>query len=211
MPGNHDAYALGALGRGVSSWAPWLGDSTDASGLGAPDFPVRWRRGTIDFIGVSTAVATPPLMASGRIGSGQMARLRKLLNDAAEAGQIRVILMHHPPDAGAEPWRKSLRDAGALRALLRETGAELILHGHSHIRRRSSVAGPDGEIPVLGAGSASAAGRRKEPGHYHRLTLDIDDMQAVLQIEHRIYDAGTGVYKDGGGETLPLPCGGQGA
>lgn len=205
IPGNHDAYVRGALKQGLSSWIPWLGDQVDTGCYGAADFPVLWRRGPVDIIGVSTAVATPPLMASGRIGAGQLKRLRRRLNDAAEAGQTRVMLLHHPPDAGAEPWRKALRDAGALRALLRETGAELVLHGHSHTRRRTCLSGPDGEIPVLGAGSASAAGCRREPGHYHRLTLDTDDARAMLHIAHRVYDPDSGAYSDGGCETLSLP------
>ncbi len=202
VPGNHDAYVPGALRRGLPQWRQWLGDG---GADGGEDFPRLWHRDRVDVIGVSTAVATPPLMASGRVGRRQMDRLQSILRRSASKGRIRVVLLHHPPDPGAEPWRKALRDAGRLRRVLLETGAELVLHGHSHHRRRSWLAGPAGDIPVLGAGSASALGRRKGAGHYHRLLVDTTPAMPRLHIEHRLYDPDTQAFADGGAEDIELP------
>jgi 3',5'-cyclic AMP phosphodiesterase CpdA len=77
---------------------------------------------------------------------------------------FRVVLVHHPPDPGATGARRALSDGPALCALLRRTGADLVLHGHLHRTRIAAIEGPDGPIPVVGAPSASRAGRR---AHYH--------------------------------------------
>jgi 3',5'-cyclic AMP phosphodiesterase CpdA len=53
--------------------------------------------------------------------------------------------------------RKRLTDGDAFRAVIAAHGAELILHGHSHLSTRASLPGPSGETPVFGVSSASAA------------------------------------------------------
>ena len=69
---------------------------------------------------------------------------------------FRVVLIHHPPVAGANYFRW-LTDAEACRAVLREHGAELVLHGHHHEASLHWLPGPDVRIPVIGVPSASGA------------------------------------------------------
>ena len=46
---------------------------------GRPGFPWLRRRRGVALIGLSSAVATPPFMATGRLGDGQMRALAPLL------------------------------------------------------------------------------------------------------------------------------------
>jgi 3',5'-cyclic AMP phosphodiesterase CpdA len=48
-------------------------------------------------------------------------------------------------------------DAEAFAVIAKQQGAELVLHGHSHLCSRAEMDGPLGRIPVLGISSASAA------------------------------------------------------
>ncbi len=68
-----------------------------------------------------------------------------------------MVLIHHPPVSAAKP-HKRLLDADALQRVLAEHGAELLLHGHDHMRMLNWLPGPDGtRVPAVGVPSASAA------------------------------------------------------
>ena len=60
VPGNHDAYVSKAV-RYAPLWAPYMSGDDGAAG-----FPFVRRRGPLALIGLSTAVPTPPFMATGR-------------------------------------------------------------------------------------------------------------------------------------------------
>lgn len=177
VPGNHDAYA-GALG--AERWAPWrryMGEPAPAAGGAdaAPDDPdtrgfpwVRRLGARAALIGLSSARPTAPLLATGRIGAAQRARLAALLEALAGEGRARIVLMHHPPVPAGQSRRRQLDDAEALRAVLARAGAELVLHGHTHRSHAAELAGPHGPIPVLGVPSSSAIGHRAERrARYH--------------------------------------------
>ncbi len=152
VPGNHDAYVRSALPLVARTFAPWTTD--DATG--EPGFPFVRRRGNVALIGVSSAVPTAPLLASGRIGGAQRDRLAAALDALGAEGVARVVMIHHPPHrTGATPAR-GLTDAREAEALLRRHGADLVIHGHNH---RLSVARVNGAgAPIVGAASASASG-----------------------------------------------------
>jgi 3',5'-cyclic AMP phosphodiesterase CpdA len=80
------------------------------------------------------------------------------LDEGAAAQACRVLLIHHPPLKRAVSPRKRLTDADAFRAIVAAHGAELILHGHTHLNSRENLPGPSGATPVFGVSSASAAG-----------------------------------------------------
>ncbi|WP_281300738.1 MULTISPECIES: metallophosphoesterase [unclassified Iodidimonas] len=184
IPGNHDAYVAGALEEGLPKWAEWVtGDD------GRMGFPYLRRRGKLSIIGTSSAVATLPAMASGRLGEKQLMALEALLNAEHQAGQFTLIMIHHPPQPGAESPRKALSDAKAFRAMIAHSGAGLILHGHTHRALKASIKGPDGPVPILGCGSSSSIGSHKGPGHYYRLTIDPSAKSDGIRVEHRHYDA----------------------
>src|SRR5271154_6016336 len=89
VPGNHDVYVRSAVASPAAYWGDYMrGDD------GRDGFPFLRRRGNIALIGLSTAVPTAPLMATGRLGKRQLARLLELLDQTR--GMFRVVLIHHP-------------------------------------------------------------------------------------------------------------------
>ncbi|MEZ5814253.1 MAG: metallophosphoesterase [Alphaproteobacteria bacterium] len=178
IPGNHDAYIPEGLRSVDAHWKPWMGDG----------FPYVHRRGLVAFIGVSSAIATGPFMAYGRVGDAQLVRLQAVLTDLKAEGLQRVIMIHHPPQEGVSGWRKGLHDRAAFRAVIARAGAEGILHGHLHHPVYAEFDGPDGRsVPVYGAGSASVFHESpRKAAHYHVFECG----ENALQVSHRYYDAG---------------------
>lgn len=148
VPGNHDALVPVAQAEGFGRWRDVM-----PAGDG---WPYVSRRGGIAFIGLCSAVATAPLLASGRLGAAQLSRLGERLREEGAAGRTRIVMLHHPVTDGAVSARKALADRAALREVLRGAGAELVLHGHARRARLESVPGPRGAIPVLCVPSSSA-------------------------------------------------------
>jgi 3',5'-cyclic AMP phosphodiesterase CpdA len=168
VPGNHDAYVRSASDGCVRSWADYMrGDTEVPSADAAPSFPFVRRRGPIALIGVSTAVPTPPFAATGLLGPEQIARLSQLLEHLGTENLFRILLIHHPP-AGERPSLRRLTDAHDLVQVLKDRGAELVLHGHDHIASLNWLPGPRGRIAVIGVPSASAsADGREVPAAYN--------------------------------------------
>ncbi len=171
VPGNHDAYVRPALAAQAAHWHEFMrGDDAATQSL---QFPFVRRRGPLAIVGLSSAVATAPFMATGRLGGEQIVRLDELL--AQLAGQFRVVLIHHPPGRSPSGRFKRLTDAAALRTVLARRGAELVLHGHDHVHALDWLAGPRGPIPALGVPSASAAmvdGHHVEPAACNLYRID---------------------------------------
>ena len=171
VPGNHDAYVRAALADHTTHWGEFMrGDDNATPALA---FPFVRRRGPLALIGLTSAVATGPFMATGRLGPEQIARLETLLPRLA--GHFRVVLIHHPPGRSRSGRFKRLTDAPALRAALARRGAELVLHGHDHVHALDWLPGPRGPIAALGVPSASAApleGHHVEPAAYNLYRVD---------------------------------------
>jgi 3',5'-cyclic AMP phosphodiesterase CpdA len=166
VPGNHDAYVRAAAGFSGRDWGDYM------CGDGGETFPFVRRRGTLALIGLSTALPTLPLAATGRLGDGQLARLGEVLAALGREGLFRVVLLHHPPTAGVNYFRR-LTDAPALREVLRKHGAELVLHGHLHESSLVWLAGPRESIPCLGAPSASGSPDwHDDPAGYNLFEID---------------------------------------
>jgi 3',5'-cyclic AMP phosphodiesterase CpdA len=165
VPGNHDAYVRATQHHFPKTFANYL-DGDDASDHGGP-FPFLRRRGPLALIGVSSAVPTPPLMATGWLGRNQLDALDRLLSRLSAEQLFRVLLIHHP--LRSDSRAKRLTDSGELRALLKQHGAELILHGHDHIHSTMWIDGPDGTIPAIGVPSASALAHGRYPAAAYNL------------------------------------------
>ena len=137
----------------------------EPAGSGSADraesvFPSLRVRGPVAFIGLSTAIPSPPFMAIGRIGTSQLDRLATLLEQTGRDKLFRVVLLHHPPVPGEEKWRKRLTDAGRLCRVIQRCGAELVLHGHRHRAVQSRIEIPGTHVPVFGIPSASSVGHK---------------------------------------------------
>src|ERR1700759_2520414 len=118
VPGNHDAYVGATSHRFAEAWKDYL------AGDNAPDhgaiFPSLRRRGPLALIGVSTAVPTPPLMATGWLGKQQLDALEKQLELIASEPRFRILLIHPPLRSDAPA--KRLTDSAELLARLRRYG-----------------------------------------------------------------------------------------
>jgi 3',5'-cyclic AMP phosphodiesterase CpdA len=158
IPGNHDAYVRATKHRAAEAWGDYLRGDVDG-GNGA--FPFVRRRGPVALIGVSSAVPSPPLMATGKLGQAQMQALDRILAKLASEQAFRVLLVHHPLHSASRV--KRLTDSRQLRALIKQHGVELVLHGHDHIHSTMWLEGPRGEIPAIGVPSASAVAHGRYP------------------------------------------------
>jgi len=160
IPGNHDAYVRLHPERGTGHWLPYMqaNDAGEALIRTPPTgFPFIRRFGDVGLVALSSAIPTMPFMAAGRLGSAQRALLGVALEELGRQGLFRVVLIHHPPLLGQSSWPRGLRDAKAFSAILKEKGAELVLHGHNHeqtVRELDTVSGP---VFVVGVPSASEA------------------------------------------------------
>jgi 3',5'-cyclic AMP phosphodiesterase CpdA len=176
VPGNHDAYVRSAARDPELHWGDYMRGDEDAEGRQL--FPFVRRRGKLALIGLSSAVPTPPFMATGRLGAEQLTRLAEVLDRCAGERLFRVVLIHHP--AVSKPGRhfKRLVDGPKFRAVLARHGAELVIHGHDHERALIHLDGPKRRIPVVGVPSASEA----PPGEHDPAGYNL----------YRIEDGGSG-------------------
>jgi len=166
IPGNHDAYVRSTRHRFAEDFANYLrGDD------GAVTFPFLRRRGPLALISLSSAVPTPPLMATGTLGHDQLEALEQLLGKLSTEQAFRVLLVHHPLRSASRV--KRLTDASQLLALLKQYGVELVLHGHDHVHSTIWVDGPNRAIPAVGVPSASA----RAHGHYPDAAYNLFSIQ----------------------------------
>jgi len=195
IPGNHDTYVGATQHRFAESWRDYLAGDDARDGNIA--FPLLRRRGPLALISVSSAVPTPPLMATGRLGPAQRDALGRVLARLAAEQVFRVLLIHHPLRSDSRV--KRLTDSSELLALLKLHGAELVLHGHDHTHSTLWIDGPKGSIPVIGVPSASAIAHGRYPAAAYNLfainrdgaawrcaqtVRSIDERRRVLQVRH---------------------------
>jgi 3',5'-cyclic AMP phosphodiesterase CpdA len=143
VPGNHDAYVRATRHQ----FAETFGDFMRGDADGAADtvrIPLLRRRGPLALIGVSTAVPTAPLLATGRLGPAQLDALDRILTTLSGEQVFRVLLIHHP--LRSQSRYKRLTDSGQLLKLLKRHGVELILHGHDHVHSTMWFDVPQGRI-----------------------------------------------------------------
>jgi 3',5'-cyclic AMP phosphodiesterase CpdA len=122
----------------------------------------------------------------------QLERLAEMLDRLGREQTFRVVLIHHPPTAGA-PYFRRMRDAAAMRLVLQRHGAELVLHGHHHQMSLAWLPGPRSRIPVAGVPSASGApGHHDDPAGY--CLYEIDGVPGAWRCTQAVHgwDAGQG-------------------
>lgn len=202
IPGNHDAYVALPWADGAGRWTSymtnlgWQPEGAAPSGTQS-GFPFVRRFGRVALIGLSTALPMPSFIAAGSLGETQIEALRRVLAELGGENVFRIVLIHHPPFPGGAYKRKSLLDAAAFQGAVRAAGAELVLHGHTHVAGLGHI----GATPVIGVPSASAvkAGHKdaaaynlyriEENGAAWKVTVEIRGLTAD---ETRI--AATGSY-----------------
>lgn len=185
VPGNHDAYVPGALKKASEAWGPYMrGDDDHLAGR----YPYIRRRGDVALVGVSSARASGPFLATGHVSTGQAKLLCQALTMLGHEGLFRVVMIHHPPVRGAADWHKRLVAGSRVRAAIHEGGAELVLHGHTHVDSLHWLRGADGVVPVVGVPAASnAPGGSKPGGRYNLFDIERADRGWSCQWRERGY------------------------
>jgi 3',5'-cyclic AMP phosphodiesterase CpdA len=153
-PGNHDIYVGGSFEAMRAALGAWMRGDDGPEGA----YPLLLRREEIGIVVLNSGSPSLPFYATGKLGAAQIAAARGLLERLAREGRFRLVLVHHAPHVGGSRIFRDLRDAPAFEAMLRETGADLVVHGHNHRTSLATRPGPSENIPIVGVGSASAAG-----------------------------------------------------
>lgn len=201
VPGNHDAYVPGAHDKSVAAWYPFIKSDDDPAMWPKDDhiFPTIRRRGPIAIIGCSTSNATPPFSASGFFSPRQARETVNLLKQAGEEGLFRVVMIHHPPIHGAAASHKRMIGIRRFAAAISTGGAELVLHGHTHLNTLYWLTNQHGRVPVVGIASASQGpGGHKPPAAYNMFSLTGEPGSWNLQWErYGLNRDNDGVHLDG--------------
>ena len=195
IPGNHDAYVAEGVGLFEELFAAYASTDpgwawSEADAIGGDDdlrWPIVRVRGELAIVGTSTSRQTPWFTAYGRLGEGQLARVRRALLDPRLADKIRVVAIHHPP-AGkrAESRIRGLRDHADFAEVIAQTGPHLIVHGHEHRDMTEALPGPHGPVPVRGIASGTYCHNKPERTARYR----IYDLEAgrVVADHVRVWD-----------------------
>jgi 3',5'-cyclic AMP phosphodiesterase CpdA len=186
VPGNHDAYVPGAFDKVCRAWGGWMTSDSATPPQDREAFPYLRIRENVALIGVTSARATAPFMATGFFREGQRRRLARLLDETGKRGLFRVIMIHHPPVRAAVPQHKRLFGIGRFQRTVLSDGAELVLHGHSHVPSLYTIAGKDGPVPVVGVAAAGqAVGGSKPAAQYNLLDISGEKGNWALRLTRR--------------------------
>jgi 3',5'-cyclic AMP phosphodiesterase CpdA len=200
VPGNHDAYVPGAHDKSVAAWYPFIRSDDSPAEWPEDDhvFPTYRRRGPLAIIGCSTSNATPPFSASGFYSPRQARETVNLLKKAGEEGLFRVVLIHHPPIHGAAAAHKRMIGIRRFAAAISTGGAELILHGHTHLNTVYWLKTHAAPVPVVGIASASQGpGGHKPPAAYNLFNLSREQGAWNLTCErHGLTESGDRIKLD---------------
>lgn len=200
IPGNHDAYVKVKWREAWAHWSEYMsGDEPATSSKEDDVFPFLRRRGEVALVGMSTAIATPPTFATGRLGKRQLRALGGMLErlgGEGDDGACRVVLLHHPPVATMTDYRRRLVDGDEFAAALRRQRVDLVLCGHQHVFQLGALASGDGSsVPVVGAPSASLhGGDRHHEGGYLLYDLARTGDGWEVELELRRFDLTTSCF-----------------
>ena len=180
VPGNHEALTSGWKERS-SLWG-------DYASLGKEQAPILRKEGVIGLIAVSTAVATPPFMASGKVGAENIKAMGDLIAQAHSENLCPVVLMHHPP-THITSRRKGLVDYKAVCQELGKRRPALVLHGHTHHAELSWINTSHDAIPVLGIPSFSLSRHDGQySGAWRMIEVHKEKSDWIISVTERTLD-----------------------
>ena len=89
-----------------------------------------------------------------------------------ELGLFRVVLIHHPPFRFESDASRRLYGIRLFQKTIREAGAELVLHGHSHLNSYMQIGKGENAVPVVGVPAAGQApGGQKPAARWNLFTI----------------------------------------
>lgn len=196
VPGNHDVYIHRVERRQVfeTAFATWQ----QGLRVGTAAYPFARAVGDVWLIGLNSARANFwPWDATGKVGTGQLERLRRL---TARLGPgLRVVVSHYPvvmANRRPEPRFHRLTDWKRARDVAAECGVSLWLHGHKH-GWYVVPAGPDLPFASVCVGSSTQTRR----WGYHEYTISGQTLTGL----RRVYDPTAGTFVDADIFELQLP------
>ncbi|MDI6835636.1 metallophosphoesterase family protein [Ciceribacter thiooxidans] len=198
VPGNHDAYVPGAHDESVQAWYDYIRGDDDPLiwRKGHKLFPYIRRRGPVALIGCSTSLATPPFAATGYFGKRQARETAELLKAAGEEGLFRVVMIHHPPIRGATSSHKRMIGIRRFAAAISVGGAELVLHGHTHLNTLNWLESRGRKIPVVGIAAASQGpGSHKPAAAYNLFSISGEPNAWRVQWDRHCIAGASGLLK----------------
>jgi 3',5'-cyclic AMP phosphodiesterase CpdA len=201
VPGNHDLYTGGAerAQRFATCFAGYMTSDLPLYSVSVPAgrFPFVRLRGPVVVIGLSSALARAPMVASGCVGRSQLHALARILEDKEVRGRTPVIMVHHPvhnPPSCVKSALEGLSDAGELREILNRLTRGLVVHGHLHRRVRRSVRTIAGSIPAVGATSASL--QHPDEARVAGFNVyEIDDAGSVTHVDAHVFEPEHGTFR----------------
>ncbi|NRA88418.1 MAG: metallophosphoesterase [Rhizobiales bacterium] len=185
VPGNHDAYTEDSIASILHHWSDYMTccdqgaeilktlniELTNAVPFGP--FPYIRIFGRVALIGISSAYASPPFMATGEMGEAQRSRLKTILAYLKKEGFFRVAMIHHPPLPRLTPSVRALKDCAELKDILTDIGAELVIYGHNHKNKITNIDNKFGPTLCIGVSSASAVATSHKPAaSYNQILID---------------------------------------
>jgi 3',5'-cyclic AMP phosphodiesterase CpdA len=157
----------------------------------------------VAIVGLSSAIATAPHLATGRVGEAQRRKAAALLGEPDIRERFLVLALHHPPDPRFQKKRgrfRALADTAEILELCAEHKVRMILHGHEHGGTRYEVVDPKRgwQCEVFDAGSATALSADKhQRARYNVYTFD-PERPRLIEARVRVYDAETDKFADEG-------------
>ena len=110
-----------------------------------------------------------------------------MLRETGDAGLFRVVMIHHPPIRGATANYKRMIGIRRFGAALHLGGAELVLHGHTHLNTTNWLHGAGNvPVPVVGIASGSQGPGGKKPAAAYNL-FHIDGSKGDWSIRRERY------------------------
>jgi len=189
VPGNHDAYTVGAARSGRAE--RWFGDLQGERAAGADrghaSYPfARDLLGGVRIYGLSSAVPSLPFCAFGHIGRRQVDKWRALAAGEPASTVVRIVLVHHNlhREPGLGKRLAVLRDAPAFAAAARERRVDLVLHGHSHQPFQGHLAGAP-PIAVVGCGSSTWHRDGKEYARFNLIAIEDGRITSIRAFRYR--------------------------
>ncbi|MBN1947410.1 MAG: metallophosphoesterase [Bradymonadales bacterium] len=163
IPGNHDVYTPSvAKDHRFETYFSHLMASDLPLHLDHSPYPYTKLFGPVAIIGISSAVATPPLLATGTVSEEQVQALDRILAHPEVRSRFAVVLVHHhlrPMNRKLEQPFRRLTNASALLEILVRGRVRLVCHGHSHRPSvwRAPLPDREGEMVISDSGSSSLA------------------------------------------------------
>jgi 3',5'-cyclic AMP phosphodiesterase CpdA len=195
IPGNHDLYTRGSLRakRFVKHFGEFM--TSDLPELGADialgRFPFVRLRGPAAIIGMSSAVPSMPLFATGKLGHEQIEALARILAHPEVKKRTPVLMTHHPvhnPVATMKRVLTGLTDAAELVDAVQSVPRGLMLHGHLHYRIQRPLKTAAGMLHSVGATSASL--EHEDEAKMAGFNLyEIADDGSIARVEAHVVDA----------------------